>query len=215
MSVNCRWICLESLLLHSKFQSWRLQWLLRFSRLLLPWRIHHMAWSPTALRSFQRPWRENSTDSRNGEPFLRNPQGHTPSSGQPHQIPACCPWPAVMGQPPVEAVAPAVLLISLSVLLLRPWLRREPDGAALGINKLQFPFRNWKKRVWVADLNHCGTSLWKVLLCRRTCLSIHHCNRREFQLRKMFQEEGKTHLFCLYNTRIGMKYMLPSSSANV
>lgn len=170
VSVNCRWICLESLLLHSKIQSWRLQWLLRFPRLLLPWRIHHLAWSPTALRSFQRPWRESPTDSRNREPFLRNPQGHTTSSRQPHQIPACCPWPAVMEQSSLEAVAPAVLLISPSVLLLWLWHRREPARGALRVNKLQFPFRNWNKRVWVVDLNHCGTGLQKILLCRRTCL---------------------------------------------
>lgn len=147
VSVICRRICLESLLLHSKLQSWRLQWLLRFSCLLLPRRFHHTAWSPTALRSFQRPWRESPADSRNGEPFLWNPQGHTPSSRQSHQIPACCPWPAVVEQPSLEAVAPAVLLISLSVLLLWLWLRRESVRGAPRINKLQFPFRNWNKRV--------------------------------------------------------------------
>lgn len=136
VSVNCRWICLESRLLHSELQSWRLQWLLRFPRLLLPWRIHHTAWSPTALRSFQRPWREIPADSRNGEPFLWNPQGHTSSSGQPHQIPASCPWPAVMGQPSLEAVAPSVLLLSLAVLLLWLWLRRETARGAFRINKL-------------------------------------------------------------------------------
>lgn len=193
VSVNCRWICLESRLLHSKLQSWRLQWLLRFPRLLLPWRIHHTARSPTALRSLQRPWREIPTDSRNGEPFLRNPQGHTPSGRQPHQIPASCPWPAVMGQPSLEAVAPSVLLLSLAVLLLWLWLRRETARGAFRINKLEFSFKNWTKRVWVADLHHCCTSLQKDSLCRRTCLQMHHCSRREFQSRKCAKRRRARH----------------------
>lgn len=179
VSVNCRWVYMESLLLHSKLQSWRLQWLLWFPRVLLPWRIRYSAWSSTALWSLQRPWGEGPTDSRNREPFLWNPQGHTSSSRQPHQISACCPWPAVVGQPHLEAVAPAVLLIPLSVLLLWLWLRKEPGGGAFRINKLQFPCRKWNKRVWVADLNHAVTSL-QVLVCRRTCLQTHHCSRREF-----------------------------------
>lgn len=191
MDVNCRWICLESLLLHSKLQSWGLQWLLWFSRLLLPWRIHYTTWSSTALWSVQRPWRESPTDSRNWEPFLRNPQGRTPSSRKPHQIPACCSKPAVMGQPSLEAMAPALLLISLSVLLLWLWVRRESTGGALRINKLQFPFRNWTRGVRVSDLNLRYKPSEGFVVLEEDQSSNTYCSRKEFQSENVPREGGQ------------------------